>query len=101
MAEAKARDKGHNNQPLSGVAKARWQMMKWVEDATTNQLRQRRAAADNESKRIAADNGRQKWDVAVNNVELTIAPQRLASTRMDGNNRASKGRHTTQQLTII
>jgi hypothetical protein len=67
MAAAKARDKVHNNQPLKGVAKARWQMMEQGEDATTNQLWQRRAAVGNESKRTAADDGWKKWDAAVDN----------------------------------
>ncbi len=100
MAAAKSRDKGHNNHPSTGVAKARWRMMEWAEDATTNQLWQRRAAAGNESKRTVADNGRKKWDAAVDN-RVDDCTTKTGPTRTDGNDRASEGGRTTQQLTIV
>jgi hypothetical protein len=67
MAAAKARDKGRNNQPSTGAAKARRRMMERSEDATTSHLWQRRASAGNESKRTMACNGQKKWAVAVDN----------------------------------
>ncbi len=67
MVASKVRDKGHNDQTLTEAAKARWQTMERVEDATTNQLWQRQAAAGNESKRTAAGNGWQMWAAAVDN----------------------------------
>ncbi len=60
MAVAKARDKGRNNQPSMGAAKARWRKMEWSEDATTSHLWQRQASAGNESKRTVACNGQKK-----------------------------------------
>ena len=63
----KARDKGHDNQPSAGAANARRRRIEQVEDATTNHLWERRAAAGNESKRTAADGGRQKWAATVDN----------------------------------
>jgi hypothetical protein len=67
MLAVKARDKGSNNQPFTGAAKTRRWTMDWVEDAATNHLWEKQAVASNESKRTAADNGRQKWAVAINN----------------------------------
>jgi hypothetical protein len=66
-AVTKARDKGHDNQPSAGAANARRRRIEQVEDATTNHLWERRAAAGNESKRTAADGGRQKWAATVDN----------------------------------
>ncbi len=67
MAVAKASDKERNNQPLMGAAKARQRTMEWVDNATTNHLWERQAAAGNESKRTVAGNGRQKCAAAANN----------------------------------
>jgi hypothetical protein len=74
--------------------------MEQAKDATTNQLWQRQAAADNGVRGQWLMMGR-KIGMRPLTIELMIAPRRLAPTRTDGSNRASKGRRTTQQLNIV